>query len=254
MDVIPNNHPKLSVVAPAFNEEECIEPVISQWIGFLRELGEPFEIVIANDGSTDQTGAILKRLAQTFPELEVIGGSVNHGYGAALTSAIEHSTGETILSLDSDGQFAIEDYVALRNALIQSGADCATGIREKKDSVFRVFADGVFRFLCRRLFSTGWRDPNCAIKLTKASALRSLSLEARGYASPSEILFKLNFNKFKIVEIKVQHRERIAGVSKLRFFSAAINMMLFILYLSFKSFLANRKVLYLNLKPHKANE
>src|SRR5947209_5860337 len=95
---------ELSVVAPVYNEAEAIEPVVRYWAEVLKGSGLSAEIVLANDGSTDGTQEVLDRLCREFSNLKVISYMPNRGYGYALRTAIQGSSGEIVVTLDSDGQ------------------------------------------------------------------------------------------------------------------------------------------------------
>jgi len=105
----------LSIAAPAYNEAEGIESVVRQWIDYLKGLPaiERFEVVVCNDGSRDDRGAILDRIAALDPRLEPVHQPRNQGAAAALTAAIRHTREDWVLLLDSDGQFPIENLPRL---------------------------------------------------------------------------------------------------------------------------------------------
>jgi len=237
---------KLSIVAPAFNEEDCIEAVVGEWVAYGNTLHHDFEIIIVNDGSTDRTGEILKKLTTRHPELIVLGGTTNAGYGAALIKAIQASSGDWILTIDSDGQFCVSDHARLLGALQRTGAECAVGIRNKNDTFIRKTADKCLRTIGRIIFGVSYQDPNCALKLCAGNILRSMTLESRGFSSPSEILYKLDAMGVPLSEVSVQHLERKTGISKLKFLDAAISIILFFIYLRIKISLQRKNILYLN--------
>jgi glycosyltransferase involved in cell wall biosynthesis len=240
-----NENIHLSIVAPAFNEQEGIRTVVEHWIDFCEKLTQRSEIIIVNDGSTDKTREILETMAAEHPCLRVISYDPNGGYGAALSNAISHSRGDWVLTIDADGQFEVEDYHSLWIAVQESGAACAAGIRQKHDSFIRVWADKILRLYGRLLFGHAVQDPNCALKLSRGDLLRSLTLESRGYSSPSEIFFQIAATGEPIVETHVNHLPRLAGESKLKLFAAGWNVVLFLLYLRIKIALHRRGVLYL---------
>lgn len=222
----------LSVVSPAFNESEGIEKVIRRWVEILTTLDRPFEIVIANDGSTDGTAEILQKLSIEFPSLRFISYAPNRGYGYALKQAIKASRGDFVVTLDSDGQFDLKDCAHLLKAQEENDLDLVTGYRVRKnDSFLRVVADRGLNLIVRSLFRIHLRDTNCALKLIRGSLARELNIEARGYPTPTEITVKLSCLGAKIGEYPVSHLERTAGQSKLRFFKTSISMLRFLLYL-----------------------
>lgn len=227
--------PKLSVAAPCFNEADGIESVVTEWDGVLDRMKEGSEIVLCNDGSTDQTGAVLDRLAQRFPRLRVVHNAKNGGYGRALSCAIAATRGDYVATIDSDGQFDLADAFALLEELERGGYDGVTGWRMgKKDSAFRVLADRCMNLLVRAMFGTRLRDTNCAIKVVKGDLLRALRIEARGYPTPTEICMRLEARGARLGERGVTHRERVAGFSKLHPFRTAWSFFRFLVYLRTK--------------------
>src|SRR3989304_2352150 len=170
---------ELSVVAPVYNEVEGIEEVVRYWAGILASSGLTFEIVLANDGSTDGTLLVLERLAAEMPFLKVVSYVPNRGYGHALKTAIRASSGEMVLTLDSDGQFDLGEYRKLLECSRTGGLEFVTGYRMKKaDEVLRILADRGLNLIVRAMFGLRLRDTNCAMKLIRGNLARSLNMEA----------------------------------------------------------------------------
>jgi dolichol-phosphate mannosyltransferase len=228
---MPQN-PELSVVAPVYNEEEGIEQVVRYWNDVIRQNQIQAEIVLANDGSTDRTLEILQKLSNEIPFLKPVSYTPNRGYGYALRTAIQASTGRWVITLDSDGQFDLADYVSLKKLQTEKDLDFVTGYRmKKKDNPFRVVADRSLNLIVRTLFSVKLRDTNCAMKLIRGDLARSLNIEARGYPTPTEITIKLLTLGAKTGEIGVRHSERLQGQSKLKFIQTSLSFFRFLFYL-----------------------
>lgn len=222
----------VSVVAPCFNEEEGIEAVVRGWDALLARQPFASEIVLGNDGSTDGTAAILARLQDELPRLQVETLAVNGGYGRALSAAIGGSRGAIVVTIDSDGQFDLADGLELVQRLEDTGLDCITGYRaHKADSPLRVVADRGLNQLVRRMFGLDLIDTNCALKAGRGEVLRGLKIEARGYPTPTEICVRLDALGASLGEAEVSHHERTAGTSKLRPFATAWAMGRFLVYL-----------------------
>jgi len=225
-------HPWLAVVAPAYNEQDVIKQVVTQWSDVLSREKLSFEIVICNDGSSDRTPEILSELQQSLPHLVVVSHFPNRGYGYALAQAIKASTADYIMTMDSDGQFDIAEYANLLQALSETKSDLVTGFRlAKKDSFLKVTADRIMNILVRCLFGLSLRDTNCAQKLAKGDILRSLVIEATGYPTPTEIVLKAHAQGYTVSERGVPHLFREAGRSKLNFCRTSIKFLVFLLYL-----------------------
>ncbi len=233
----------LSITAPCYNEHENIEKMVSYWQSVLLKDGISGEIVIGEDGSTDGSKDILRRLRAEQPNLIVVDHPENRGYGYALGSAIAHSQGEYVLTLDSDGQFDAAEYTLLYSEL-KKGFDVVTGYRHRKqDRLLRVIADRCLNLLIRLLFGLGLRDTNCALKLFKGDVARRLTVEARGYPTPTELLVRAQTLGYRIGETGITHYERAGGKTKLKALRTSWQMLLFLFYLKYKQALYRAKII-----------
>lgn len=240
---IPEQPPRLSFIMPAHNEEDVIEKTVGSCLRVFEEGGLTGEVVIANDGSTDGTAAILDRLADEFHNVRVVHLPVNGGYGIAMRRALEQSTGEYVATIDSDGQFDPADAIHLLETA-ERGSACVTGYRRKKqDSLLRVIGNDVFNLLVRLLCRVRLRDSQCAIKVSSGDILRKLPLEARGYMLPTEIVFKMHYAGHRVEERGVSHFARTGGHSSLRTLRTSFDMLLFLLYMRLKLVLIRRKLI-----------
>jgi len=235
---------KLSLAAPAFNEGAGIEAVTEDWVMYLRRQPavRAFEIVICDDGSRDDTGAILDALAQRYPEVRPVHHRANQGAAAALTTAIGHTTGDWVLLIDSDGQFPISNLPAMLAAMGQNEA--VIGARmAKQDSVFTRLGSSLSGSLCNWFHGTHYRDFNSAFKLVRGAALRALPLEAKGLNYSGEITSKLLERGIAPAEVGIEHRVRERGASSARRVRTAADRLLFVLYVGFRQFLIRARVL-----------
>lgn len=234
----------LSVVAPVFNEEKNIESVLRYWNKVLDSSNFSSEIVVTNDGSTDKTPDILASLEKDISRLKVITHKKNGGYGRALASSIKNSSGKWVITIDSDGQFDLNEYIILLDKAQSENLDGVTGFRKKKQDTFiRVFADRTLNRIVRLMFRVKFRDTNCALKLVEGNLIRNVNLEAIGYPTPTEIVIKLSVSGARLGEIGITHAEREGGLSKLNPFATGINFLWFLFYLKLKIYLFNKKIL-----------
>jgi glycosyltransferase involved in cell wall biosynthesis len=118
----------LSIVIPVFNEEENVEPLISEIEAALKSLSKHYEIVVIDDGSRDNTFQVLARIYRTDPHLRVVKLKRNFGQTAALAAGLAHATGEVVVMLDGDGQNDPADIPALL-AKLEQGNDIVCGWR-----------------------------------------------------------------------------------------------------------------------------
>jgi len=235
----------MSVVAPVFNEEDNIETVLRYWDSILASASFSSEIVVTNDGSRDKTSDILSRLQKEIPRLKVISHEINGGYGRALSTSINNSSGKWVVTLDSDGQFDLKEYGLLLNKAQTENLDGVIGFRKKKQDTFiRVYGDRLLNKIVRILFKTDFKDTNCAFKIIKGPLIRNIYLEARGYPNPTETVIKLSASGAKLGEIGITHLEREGGMSKLHPIATGINFLQFLFFLKLKIVLYNKKILY----------
>ncbi len=233
----------LSITAPAYNERDNIEKVVRSWASIFGQDSIQGEIVIGEDGSTDGTKDILHELQNQLANLVVVDHAANRGYGYALSSAIAQSQGYYVLTIDSDGQFDAREYELLL-AEMDRGFDVVTGYRRRKqDQPLRVVADRVLNLIIRILFRLPLRDTNCALKLFKGDVARRLTIEARGYPTPTELLVRAQTLGYRIGETGITHYERAGGRTKLKALRTSLDMLLFLAYLKYKQLLFRMNVI-----------
>ena len=237
---------KLSLAAPAYNEADGIVSLVNGWLNYLRQakLAREFEIVICNDGSKDRTGELMDELARVNPEFKPVHHKVNQGAAAALSSAIQHTQGDWVLLIDSDGQFPIENLPAMMKLAGAENTAAVVGVRARKeDSAFTRFGSAMSGWLCNLFHGTHYRDFNCALKLIEGRVVRSLHLEAKGLNYSGEVMSKLLESGIRLSELEVIHSKRAHGVSSAKALSGARDRFLFVMYIGLRQLLLRTQVL-----------
>lgn len=238
------NRPEISIVMPAYNEEANLERTVRECMELFKTKEISGEVVVTNDGSVDGTLKILERLQGEFENLRYVDLKENLGYGGAMMKAVDASRGEYVVTVDSDGQFDVGDVPQLL-AKTREGYDCVTGYRtKKKDTLPRVIANWGYNLLVRLLCGISFKDAQCALKIYRGDAIRSLTMEARGFTFPTEALIKLSYCRYRIAEVPVSHRFREGGESTIRFFTTVRIMFIFLLYIRFKLALHKSRIIY----------
>lgn len=230
----------VSIAAPAYNESAGIEEVVREWAAYLSAdpATDAFEIVVCNDGSRDDTGAILDRLAAEIPQVKPVHFARNQGAAAALTNAIRHTTMDWVLLLDSDGQFPVENLEVARRAVIQSGLPAAIGVRgRKEDSVFARFGTWSSAVLCNLFHGVRLKDFNSAFKLVQGDLCRGLVLEAKGLNYSTEVTSRLLERGITFAEVPISHRKREKGTSSMKLVKGTVHRFLFVMYVGFRQLL-----------------
>jgi len=203
----------LSLVIPAHNESENIGPIVRQCAETLPRLAPGYEIVLVDDGSTDETVAVARKaLGTEVARLRVVRHERKSGYGVTVLDGLKAATGDYIAFMDGDGQFDIEDLGRL--VALMPAADLATGWRQKRaDPWFRLFVAGVFNVLVRLLYGVRYRDVDCGLKLMRRVVFENASpLLARSALLNTELYYKTARNGFRIAQAPVPHYPRLKGV------------------------------------------
>ena len=199
----------LSLFLPAFNEEANVEKIVRQAQQVLPNVAETWEIIPVNDGSVDQTGAIINRLALEDPRVRPVHHPENRGYGGAVIFGCKAARYELIFFTDADLQFDLREISLLIGKLDEG--DLILGYRrQRQDPWHRRCNAWMWGLLVRRLFGFKVRDVDCAFKMFKREVLNQIQLTARGAMVSTELLAWATRKKFRIVEVGVSHFPRQA--------------------------------------------
>lgn len=200
----------LTLVLPAHNEAANIEYVVRQALAVLATYFDDFEIIVVDDGSRDETGEILDRLATEDSRVRVVHHARNRGYGGALRSGFEASHGDLVMFMDSDRQFDITDIARLLPFV--DSHDIVAGFRMMRQDHLhrRVFAE-TFNLAVRVLFGVHLRDIDCAFKIFRGDLIRSLDLTSPGALINAEIQAKARRQGARVQQVGVRHFPRVAG-------------------------------------------
>lgn len=202
--------PALSIVVPAYNEARRIAPTLDRVTSFLRD--RPHEVIVVDDGSRDDTRAIVGAVAARAPAVRLLALPANAGKGAAVRAGVLASRGRAVLFSDADLSTPIEELARLEAALAD-GADVAIGSRaapgdvERRQPWLRRIQGRAFHLIVRALgfrAVAAVRDTQCGFKLFRGPVARTLfaELTLTGFAFDVELL-ELAFGRFRVDEIAV---------------------------------------------------
>lgn len=223
---------RLSIVAPAYNEEECIVATVRSWADQLRSAGiNNYEFVICDDGSKDMTVSLLRDMRDKGFPIEIITNSVNQGAGSSLYRAIKNSSGDAVILADSDGQFNISDVLPGLGEIELGMTDAIVGERKKNDRLLIRIGSRMTSTLLRRRFDSSVRDYNCALKMVRGEVIRTLPLRAKGLNYSAEVLVRLMQSNCKIRFIRVNHLDRQGGRSSAKLFRDGLRRITFTAFL-----------------------
>jgi len=201
--------PYLSVVIPAYNEEVRIIPTIGAIASFVSGLGLPWELIIADDGSTDHTVELVESLE--LANLRVLRAERNGGKGSAVRRGMLAARGEYILFDDADNSTPIEELAKLLDKLVHEEYDVAIGSRatngaeEAHRTALRRLLSGGLRWMVQNVFRIGVRDTQCGFKLfTRSAAQRLHSAQTiAGFSFDLEILYLAAKLGYRVAEVPV---------------------------------------------------
>jgi glycosyltransferase involved in cell wall biosynthesis len=204
---------ELSIVIPLFNEEECVEPLYAQLKGALEPLGQSYEIVIVDDGSTDQSFERLKGFQAQDKRLKVIRFRRNFGQTAAFAAGFEYAQGRVVVTMDADLQNDPADIPRLLEKL-EEGHDVVSGWRvERWKSAW--LTRRLPSVVANRLISetTGVRlhDYGCSLKAYRSEVVKNINLYGELHRF---IPAMASWMGVSVAEIPVHYQPRQFGRSK----------------------------------------
>lgn len=200
----------LSVVLPAYNEEENVESAVEQVSAVAQQLGMDYEIILVNDGSADRTGEIARELMQRIPNFRLVEHYPNRGYGGSLKAGFAAAAKDLITFVPADKQFVFGEIDRLLEGL--SEADIVSGYRvNRQDTFIRKLNGFGWNTLVRLLFGYLCRDIDCGFKLFRREVLEHVTLVSDGAMIDTEFLAGARARGFRIAEVPVTHLPRMAG-------------------------------------------
>lgn len=204
---------ELSIFFPFWNEEENVEKVVKDAIPIAERVAEKWEIIMVDDGSDDDTLAIMTRLAAKDKRLKIASHQPNRGYGASLTSGFSHAKYKYIVFTDGDAQFDFAEVTKFIAKIYES--DMVIGFRTKrrdKNLFKRLLLMNLLRVWDFLLFHFYFKDIDCGFKMFKKETIEKLMpLRSEGAMITTEILAKAKRKKIKIKEVGVTHYPRELG-------------------------------------------
>lgn len=200
----------LSVVLPAFDEEENIADAIRYALGAAARCAHEYEVVVVDDGSADATAEIAARFVEADRHVRLVVHAGNRGYGDAVRSGIKAARMDWVLLTDADLQFdlrELEDFLPSARR-----ADIVVGWRIlRQDPINRRLNAAAWNWLVRSMFHLPVKDVDCAFKLVRRDLLTACELTSAGAMISTELLVKCLASGARLEELGVHHRARVAG-------------------------------------------
>lgn len=201
-----------SVVVPVMNEEENVEILYNRTKEVLEGMGEPYEIIIVDDGSTDDTFKILKAIHEKDRRLKVVKFRRNFGQSAAMAAGFDQAKGSIVISMDGDLQNDPKDIPAMVEKL-QEGNDIVAGWRKnrKDNMLIRKIPSKIANRIMRLFTGVQLHDTGCSLKVYRSEIIRKIRL----YGEMHRFIPALaRIEGAKISEMVVSHHARQFGQSK----------------------------------------
>ena len=212
------SHPQISIVIPAFNESARIEATLARVMSCVEDEGWDAEVLVVDDGSTDDTAAIVERWMDLHPRLHLVENPGNRGKGYSVRNGLLQAAGEIVMFTDADLSAPMEEANRLFSAIVL-GADVAIGSRWMdrnrqtiQQPLYRQFFGRCFNAITRGVMGLPFKDTQCGFKAFRREAaqviFRLQRIERWGF--DPEILFIARKLKYNIVEVPVTwgHDER----------------------------------------------
>ena len=205
---------QISIVIPALNEEDNIDLLVEQVKRAIADQDISLEMIVVDDGSTDQTLARLQAAAKNHPWVKVLHRDKPQGQSAAMFAGIAFATGKYIAMLDADLQNDPADIPNMYAEMCKGQVDLVQGDRSqnRNDNFIRRLSSWVGRTARKLILKDVVRDTGCSSRLIKASFAKQLPLQFKGMHRFIPIYSQML--GAKIVQVSVNHRQRHAGVAK----------------------------------------
>jgi len=203
---------KLSVIVPVYNEAATVAQIIERVLKV--ELGDvEKEIIVVNDGSTDGTGAVLDSLVAHRPNpLKIVHHERNRGKGAAVCTALEHVTGDVVITQDADLEYDPQEYPALLAPFEDPAVQVVYGSRNlhgnPRSSWSFYWGGRLLSWIANLLYRSHITDEPTGYKALRADLLRSLDLQSEGFEFCPEVTGKVLRRGIEIHEVPISYRPR----------------------------------------------
>ncbi|HEX8054582.1 MAG TPA: glycosyltransferase family 2 protein [Thermoleophilaceae bacterium] len=206
----------LSIVLPAYNEEQNVRTAVERALGVLEQVAEDYEVIVVDDGSSDGTSDVVRSLVDEHGDrVRLIVHETNIGYGAAIRTGFDCSRYEFVFYTDSDNQFDVAELEYFLPFVEEH--DVVIGFRVYRyDTVLRSIMSWVYNRLVGVLFRTRVRDVDCAFKLMRRQVLDHLSLECDNFFIDTELVARARKWNYRIAQKGVRHYPRLAGATTVR--------------------------------------
>ena len=204
----------ISVVVPLYNEAESL-PELAAWIKrVMEENGFSYEVLMINDGSTDDSWGVIKSLHEEYPEVKGVCFRRNYGKSPALNTGFAAAKGDVIITMDADLQDSPDEIPELYRMITEEKYDLVSGWKKKRyDPLSKTLPTKLFNATARRVSGIhNLHDFNCGLKAYRSEVVKHIEVYGDMHRYVPYLAKAAGFNR--IGEKVVQHQARKYGVSK----------------------------------------
>lgn len=203
----------LSVVVPAWNEAESL-PELAEWVDRVCVSSSiDYELIVIDDGSSDDSWEVLKKLASANKRIKAVRFRRNYGKAAALQTGFEASSGEVVITMDADLQDSPDEIPELVRMIREEGYHIVSGWKKKRyDPFIKRSTSRLYNYTARKFSGIKLHDFNCGLKAYDGEVVRSIEVYGEMHRYIPMLAVEAGFRK--IGEKVVQHRARKYGVTK----------------------------------------
>ena len=209
------SHESISAFFPAYNDGKTIGRLVEKTLALLPSLAVDFEVIVINDGSSDDTAQVLEQLRAAHPHhVRIITHEHNRGYGGALRSGFAAASKDLVFYTDGDGQYDPSELTDLTKRMGPSVGFVNGFKKNRSDPWHRVAIGWLYNRFARFIFGIQLRDIDCDFRLIRRTLLEELSLRSTSGTICVELVKKLELCPYLVEEVGVSHYPRLHGKSQ----------------------------------------
>ncbi|MEM6525668.1 MAG: glycosyltransferase family 2 protein [Bacteroidota bacterium] len=203
----------ISIVIPLFNEEESL-PELTEWISrVMQSHGFTYEIILVNDGSTDNSWEVIQEISSKIPKVKAISFNRNYGKSAALNTGFKKATGKVVITMDADLQDSPEEIPELYAMIKEQGYHMVSGWKKKRhDPISKTLPSKFFNFITSKISRIKLHDFNCGLKAYQNRVVKNIEVHGEMHRYIPVIA---KWNGYDAIGEKVvEHHARKYGTTK----------------------------------------
>jgi dolichol-phosphate mannosyltransferase len=228
---------KLSIVVPAQNEEGCLEETLQNLVAALRPQRIPFEIIVADDHSTDQTALRANRMSAEYPEIRLVQNTGRQGFGMAVRLGVDHAGGDAVAVVMADGSDRPADLVTYYRKLLE-GYDCVFGSRFIRGGgvtgypIHKLILNRMANWFIKSIFRLPYNDITNAFKMYHRNAIEGIQpLISPHFNLTVEMPLKAIVRGYSYAIVPITWTTRKSGITKLKLKEMGSRYLFIVMYL-----------------------